>query len=94
MNNLSFFFFYIAYCASIILVMSSLTHLNVDITINSENFPFNSVNNFELTNLYCSESMRFLDSLPNLEIISEISKFSNLQSADIDINMAFQTDSK
>ena len=54
----------------------------------------NSINNFELINLYCSETMSFLDSLPNLEIITEVSKFSNLQSADIDINMAFQTDCK
>ena len=38
--------------------------------------------------------MNFLKSLPSLEILSEVSKFSNLQSAEVDLNMAYQTDCK
>ena len=58
------------------------------------NLPFTSINNVELNNLNSSNSTIFLNSLPSLDIVSEVSKFSNFQPSDIDINMAFQTDCK
>ena len=67
---------------------------NIEGKINNFNFPFNNINNCELSNLLCSESLGFLDSLPNFEIVNEVSKYSLLQSVEIDINMAFQTDCK
>ena len=74
--------------------MSSEIMTNIEGKFNYLNFPFNNINNFELSNLLCSESLGFLDSLPNFEIINEVFKYSHLQSAEIDINMAFQTDCK
>ena len=58
------------------------------------NLPFSSINNVELDNLNSSNTTSYLNSLPSLEIVSEVSKFSNFQPSDIDINMAFQTDCK
>jgi len=52
------------------------------------------LDNVELDNLNCSETLGFLNSLPNFEIVTETSEFSNLQSAEVDLNMAFQTDCK
>ena len=60
---------------------------------NNINFPFSSINNTDLKNLNCSNTMSFLNSLPSLEIVSKASKFSNLQ-MDVDLNMAYQTDCK
>ena len=70
--------------------MSALFDQNIDHS--NFNFPFTSLNNVELTNLYSSDTISFLKSLPNFEIVSEVSKFSNLQSVEVDLNMAFQTD--
>ena len=64
----------------------------VEFKTNNNYLPFNNINNFELSNIHSSDSLSFLESLPNLEIVTEVSKISQLQSADIDINMAFQTD--
>ena len=73
--------------------MSSQVVLNNDATkIDNGDFPFNNISNLDLSNLNCSETMGFLDSLPNFEIVTEVSNYSNLQSAEIDINMAFQSD--
>ena len=60
----------------------------------NNHFPFSFLNNVDLKNLNCSDSMTFLKSLPSLEIITEVTKFSNLQSAEVDLNMAYQTDCK
>ena len=38
--------------------------------------------------------MKFLESLPELEVITEASKFSNLQAYDLDLNMANLNDCK
>ena len=56
-------------------------------------FPFSSINNVELNNLHCSDSMNFLKSLPSLEIVSEVADLS-AQLSEVDLNMAFQTDCK
>ena len=60
----------------------------------NDNFPFSSLNNVELTNLQCSNTMSFLKSLPNLELLTEVSKSSNSHLAEVDLNMAFQTECK
>jgi len=72
--------------------MSTLAHQN-HVGFDN-NFPFSFLNNVELENLNCSDTINFLESLPNLEIVNEVSQFSNLPSADIDLNMAFQADCK
>ena len=41
-----------------------------------------------------SNSTVFLESLPELELVTEVSKFSNLQAYDLDLNMANQNDCK
>ena len=56
------------------------------------NLPFSYLTNNDLNNLNSYDSMKFLNSLPNLDIITEVSKFSNLQSAEVDLNMAYQTE--
>ena len=47
---------------------------------NHEHFPFTLYNEVELNNINSCESMKMLENLPKFEIISEISKFSNLNS--------------
>lgn len=56
------------------------------------NIPFTLCNNLDLLNLNASNSTKFLNSLPTLEIISEISKISDLSSSDVDLNLAYQYD--
>ena len=69
--------------------MSVLVNQSVDNT--NMVFPFSSINNVDLNNLQCSDTISFLNALPNLEIVAEVSKFSN---SEVDLNMAFQTDCK
>ena len=69
-----------------------LVHLVSD-NMNNMNFPFSSINNVELNNLHCSDTMNFLKSLPNLEIVSEVANFS-AQLSEFGLNMAYQTDCK
>ena len=85
---------YIAYCIDSTLGMPSQLENIVDFKINNNYLPFNNIDNHDLSKLHSSDSLSFLESLPNLEIVTEVSKISHLQSADIDINMAFQTDCK
>ena len=49
---------------------------------NSElnNVPFTRCDNSELNNINASNSMSFLESLPNIEIVNETSQFSNVSS--------------
>ena len=47
---------------------------------NLDNVPFTRCDNSVLNNLNNSNSMRFLESLPNVEIVNETSKYSNLSS--------------
>ena len=87
------YFFCIAYyminCGN---MSSQTTTRKNDVKFNNNELPFNTLNNEELFNINSSDKLGFLDSLPNFEIITEVSKYSYLQSAEIDINMAFQTD--
>ena len=48
--------------------------------------------NLELCNTNDNNSSKFLNSIPSFEIISEASKFSQPQSNDVDLNLAFQND--
>ena len=59
---------------------------------NYMNIPFTLCNNMELCNTNDNNSSKFLNSIPSFEIISEASKFSQPQSNDVDLNMAFQND--
>ena len=49
---------------------------------NLDNVPFTRCDNSVLNNINNSNSMRFLESLPNVEIVNETSKYSNLSSND------------
>ena len=59
-----------------------------------ENIPFTLFNDTELENINNSESMKFCNELPKFEIISEVSKFSELDNNDIDHNLPNQTSNK
>ena len=48
----------------------------------------------EIININSSNSMKFVESLPELEISTEASTFSNLQAYDLDLNMANLNDCK
>ena len=58
---------------------------------NLYNMPFTLCDNTELININNTNSMRFLQSLPNVEVISETSKFSQL-STDINFELPSNTD--
>ena len=66
--------------------------LKCSITFNYMNIPFTLCNNLELSYTNDNNSSKFLNSLPSFEIISEASKFSQPQSNDVDLNLAFQND--
>lgn len=70
--------------------MSSLDELSAEKIMN--NLPFSSIDNVELNKLNSSETLGFFNTLPTFEIVSEVSKFSDFQSNEVDINMAFQID--
>ena len=57
---------------------------------NLYNMPFTLCDNTELININNTNSMRFLQSLPNVEVISETSKFSQL-STDINFELPSNT---
>ena len=59
-----------------------------------ENIPFTLLNDTELENINNSESMKFCNELPKFEIISEVSKFSELDNNDIDHNLPNQISNK
>ena len=44
-------------------------------------------NNVELRNIIVSNSSKFLRSIPCFEILSEVSKFCDLQCSDVDFNL-------
>ena len=61
-------FFIFVYCL-VTLTMSSSDDSDIDESFNNINTPFYALNNIELMNLYCSETLGFYDSLPSLEIV-------------------------
>ena len=48
--------------------------------------------NLELLNLNTCNSLKFLNVLPSFEKVAEVSKFSDMQSNEVDLNMAYQAD--
>ena len=64
------------------------------VSFNRANIPFTFCDNAEIININSSNSMKFSESLPELEISTEASKFSNLQAYDLDLNMANLNDCK
>ena len=56
------------------------------------NIPFTTCSYLELSNTNENDSSKFLQSLPSFEIIAEASKFSDPQSNDVDLNLAFLND--
>ena len=65
-----------------------------NLRINLDRVPFTKCDNTELSNINNSNTMTFLESLPNVEIISETSKFSDLSSNEINIELPSKTTSK
>ena len=66
--------------------------LKCTITFNCLNIPFTTCSYLELSNINENDSSKFLESLPSFEIIAEASKFSDPQSNDVDLNLAFLND--
>ena len=58
------------------------------------NVPYTQIDNTELDNVNNTNSMRFLESLPNAEIINETSNFSIFSSNEISIELPSKTSSK
>ena len=61
---------------------------------NLDNVPFTRCDNSELININNSNSMRFLESLPTVEIINEATKFSFMSSNDASIELPSKSCSK
>ena len=61
---------------------------------NLDNAPFTRCDNSELININNSNSMRFLESLPTVEIVNEATKFSFMSSNDASIELASKSCSK
>ena len=61
---------------------------------NLNNVPFTRCSNSDLININNSNSMRFLESLPNVEIVNETCKFSMLSSNDASIEIPLKSCSK
>ena len=89
-----YFFLCVAYYIKSGTMSSITTTRNNIVKINNGELPFDNINNDELSNIYSSDTLGSLDSLPNFDIVTDVSEHSYLQSAEIDINMAFQSDCK
>ena len=61
---------------------------------NLENVPFTRCDNSELSNINYSNSMRFPESLPNVEIVNEALKFTNISSNDASFELPPKSCSK
>ena len=61
---------------------------------NLDNVPFTRCDNSELSNINISNSMRFLESLPNVEIVNDASQFSNVTSNEASIEIPSKSCSK
>ena len=74
---------------------SDLWHCWVcNIKNNVERLPFTTCDNFELININDSNSMRFLESLPNLDIVNESLSFTDDSSNDCSIELPNKTNCK
>ena len=65
-----------------------------NITRNLDRLPFTKINNTELININHTDSMKFLESFPNVEIINETKTFSNFSSNDINNVLPSKTSCK
>ena len=65
-----------------------------NIVNNLERIPFTCCDNFELRNINNSNSMKFLESLPNAEIVDETAKFLNVSSNEASIEIPSKSCSK
>ena len=61
---------------------------------NLESLIFTQCDNTELININCTNSMRFLESLPNVDIINETLAFSDVSSNDINNALPIKTSCK
>ena len=61
---------------------------------NLDSLPFTQCDNTELININHTNSMRFLESLPNVEIINETIAFSDVSSNDINTVLPTKTSCK
>ena len=48
--------------------------------------------NQELSNLNTCNLLKFIYALPSFEIVAEVSKISDMQSNEVDLNMAYQAE--
>ena len=60
---------------------------------NMNNVPFTRCDNSELNNINISNSMRFLESLPNVEVVNEATQFSNVSSNEASVKTPFKSSS-
>ena len=58
------------------------------VEFNHCNIPFTLCDINDIENINCSNSMQFFEYLPKFEIVSEVSKFSNLAFNEIDLNLS------
>ena len=61
--------------------------LKCSISFSLNNIPFSSCTNVESSNLYTCNSLKLLNALPSFDIITEVSKFSDMKSNEVDLNM-------
>ena len=74
---------------------SDLWHCQAcNIKNNIDRLPFTIYDNFELNNINNSNSMRFLESLPNLDIVNESLSFTGDSSNDCSIELPNKTNCK
>ena len=58
------------------------------------NFPFTLCNDTEIQNLNNSNSMGFCESLPKLEVLTEVSKFAHQSASEVDYNLPIRSSCK
>ena len=61
--------------------------LKCRISDNHDKFPFTLCDEVLLRNITNSDSMRMFEALPSFEVVSKVSKFSNLAKNDVDENL-------
>ena len=62
--------------------------------VSSIHFPFTLCDDTEIQNLNNSNSMRFCESLPKLEVLTEVSKFANQSDNEVDYNLHIHSSCK
>ena len=70
------------------------TCLLCKVKANHKNFPFTLCDDIEIQNINNSNSLRFCEFLSRFEVVSEVSKFSNITCNEIDYNLPVRTTCK